>query len=85
MTKAGKRLLKAANEVQEIAKDEPHEPGTHWAITVGPIVAKLHASSALGQKIEINSAGCLSLAQLLAQMARKLDEIEKADAQKVTH
>lgn len=44
-----------------------------WAEIAGPIVAKLHASSALGKPVSITPEGALSLARLMAGMARKLD------------
>lgn len=47
-----------------------------WAEMAGPIIAKLHASSALGLPVNITPDGCKALALMLANMARKLDQHE---------
>lgn len=53
--------------------DNGVEDAKTWAEIAGPIVAKLHASSALGTPVQITPEGALSLARLMASMARKLD------------
>lgn len=62
-------MSKVSEEIKTV------EEAQSWSEAVGPLVARFHASHALGGEMLVKGPGLIAIAALLASMARRLDNL----------